>query len=440
MTGLNQAKNPRLVIVTIEGLGTNLVGCYGGAIAPTKNWDRLASKSIVVDQFWADTLRPIDILQSIWSGTHYATRQFRGEPESLNASAVPTLKPHISVLEKILLATDVLSVFEESETDEFGDLLYFEPDALIASETHYGSEHEGAQDVRATQLEQLFQAALGKWSVQLHQNPVLWIHASGLNGPWDAPYAYRQVMCDEGDPDPPVGRDRAELQITEKTDPDEIFGHACCAGGQAIAMDEAWELLEHAISELGIADDCMLILAGLGGYPMGEHGWVGNGLDSLFAETIHLPLIIRPGTRLDVGQRIPFIVQPHQLLETIERWMVPDSVPADLDLTEVMDLPPAESWPIVHQFGFALYQEQMHLIVPAWSYRWVKTNEGMEVKQLYAMPDDRWQQNEISQRAVSTVELMEDLRSRWLSYFQNPSTVTFHGTTRLPQELTHPFR
>jgi arylsulfatase A-like enzyme len=431
VTGLNQPKAPRLVIVTIEGLGTNLVGCYGGAIAPTKNWDRLASKSIVVDQFWADTLRPVDILHSIWSGTHYAARQLGAEPQAMDTPAVPVAKQQVAVMDKILLATDVLSVFEESETDAFGDLLYFEQDALIGPET---------EEMRASQLEQLFQAALGKWSAQLHQNPILWIHSSGLNGPWDAPYTYRQVMCDEGDPDPPVGRERAELQITEKTDPDEIFGHACCAGGQAIAMDEAWEMLEDAISELGIADDCMLILAGVGGYPMGEHGWVGNGLDSLFAETIHLPLIIRPGNRLDVGQRIPFIVQPHQLLETILRWLMPDSVPVDLDLTEIMDLPPAESWPIVHQVGFALYQEQMHLIAPAWSYRWMKTVEGTEVRQLYAMPDDRWQQNEISQRAVATVELMEDLRSRWLTYFQNPSTMTFHETTRLPQELTHPFR
>jgi len=429
-----------LVIVTIEGLGTNLVGCYGGAIAPTKNWDRLASKSIVVDQFWADTLRPVDVLQSMWFGSHYAARRLGTDPKSWGTLADPMLKPQISIMDKVLLATDVLSVFEESETDELGDLLYFEPDALISPETQVGYEQVGSQEARASQLEQLFQAALGKWSVQLQRHPILWIHSSGLNGPWDAPYSYRQVMCDEGDPDPPVGRDRAELQITEKTDPDEIFGHACCAGGQAIAMDEAWELLEDAISELGIADDCMLILAGLGGYPMGEHGWVGNGLNSLFAETIHLPLIIRPGNRLDVGQRIPFIVQPHQLLETIERWMVPDSAPANLDLTEVMDLPPAESWPIVHQIGFAMYQEQMHLIVPAWSYRWMKTGAGTEVKQLYAMPDDRWQQNEVSQRAVSTVELMEDLRARWLTYFQNPSTVTFHETTRLPQELTHPFR
>ena len=433
MTVLNQAKTPRLVVVTIEGLGTNLVGCYGGAIAPTKNWDHFASQSIVFDQFWADALQPVDVLHSFWSGSHFAFREL-GASRELGAIQSEHLNhSRVSFLKNVLFATDTLSVLEESETEEFGDILYFESEAIDDQESQ-----EDSDEVLATQLEQLFQAALGKWSTQLNKHPVLWIHSSGLNGPWDAPYAYRQVMCDEGDPDPPTGIEPADLQLTDDTDPDEVFGHSCCAGGQAIAMDEAWELLEDAIGELGIADDCMLILVGVSGYPMGEHGWVGNGLNSLYAETIHLPMIIRPGNRLEVGQRVPFIIQPHQLLGTMKQWLDPHFVSPDVNLAEIMDLPPAESWPIAHQFGFSLHEGQMHLIVPAWSYRQSINTEGVEAKQLYTMPDDRWQQNEVSQRAGSIVELMENLRGRCVSHFQSDSVLL--EATRLPEELTHPLR
>lgn len=417
-------------MITIEGLGTNLVGCYGGAIAPTKNWDRLASKSIVMDQFWADALRPVDVLHSLWSGSHFAARKCG----SVQLESAMQLQSNF--LEKILFATDSLPVLEESDTKWFGDILYFESDLNAALE----SQQESEDDSVTTQVEQLFQAAIGKWSAQLQDHPFLWIHSSGLNGPWDAPYAYRQIMCDEGDPEPPLDQEPAELQLTENTDPDDVFGHSCSAGGQAIAMDEAWALLQDAIEELGIADECLLILAGVSGYPMGEHGWVGNGLNALFSESIHLPLVIRPGNRLDIGHRLPFIVQPHQLIGFMNQWLFPNETQRELDLIQIPDLPPAESWPIIYQCGFSVHEHEMHLVVPAWSYRWSQTANGEIVTQLYAMPDDRWQQNEVSQRAGSTVEILESLRGQWLTTFQGADIASQHVATSLPQELTHPFR
>ena len=141
------------LIVSVEGLGTNLVGCYGCAIAPTKNLDSFACRSIVFDQFWADTLRPIDVLESMWTGKHFASR-----------CNDPSAECH-ALFERAMLITDSVEVIEESTRGDFGSTL------LIESQSNDSEESD------QTQITRLFEAALGKWAMQLEQYPVLWIHS-----------------------------------------------------------------------------------------------------------------------------------------------------------------------------------------------------------------------------------------------------------------------
>ena len=220
---------PRFVlVVTVEGLGTNLVGCYGGAIGPTKNLDSFACRSVVFDQFWADTSRPVDVLESMWTGSHFASR-----------GNDPSIKCH-SLFERAILITDSVEVLEESTLGDFGSVLLVE--------SHSDAPEEASQ----TQFTRLFEAALGQWATQRDEYPLLWIHSRGLNGDWDAPHEYRCVMCDEGDPDPPIGTIPGVLAITEETDPDEVFGLACAMGGQAMVFDDAWSLIEEILWKSGL--------------------------------------------------------------------------------------------------------------------------------------------------------------------------------------------
>ncbi len=409
-----------VVILTIEGLGCNLVGSYGGAIAPTKNWDSFASRAIVFDQYWADTLLPYDVLESMWSGTHFGSRQG-------NQVASPMQ------WENGLLVTDSLSLVENMDRDAFGDVLF--------AETSDSTEGESG----TTHIEQLIETALGAWANQLSDYPFLWIHSKGLSGKWDAPYEYRMVMCDDGDPDPPRETEPASLRIMPNTDPDEIFGWACAAGGQSIAYDDAWSIIENALGELGLAESSLLVLAGVAGFPMGEHGWVGTAGQSLYAETIHLPLIIRPGHQLDLGIRVPFMVQPHMIASTIRSWLGGNKAIGEsaspMDLVTQTDAFAAEHWPPANQVACSLFQDQIHVAVPAWSCRWECNRDQTELPQekaeLFAMPDDRWQQNEISQRALEVLESMVQVRAGLLDNLRSGSLA---NSDALPKELINPQR
>lgn len=446
--------NPRYaLIVTIEGLGTNLVGCYGGAIAPTKNLDSFACRSIVFDQFWSDTMRPVDILESMWTGKHFAARN--SDP-SVACNAL---------FERAILITDSVDVVEESTLGDFGSVLLVEGsasddetsdpeetgdiydlcDVEEPSDAEEISAPETSQEQEQTEIARLFETALGQWATQMDEFPILWIHSRGLNGKWDAPYEYRCVMCDEGDPEPPFETSAAELRLSDETDPDEVFGLACSMGAQSMVLDDAWSMVEEFLEQLGVASDCLQVLAGVQGYPIGEHGWVGHGGKTLYAESLHLPLVVRPGDGLNVGVRVPFMVQPNSILKTLVGWMDEDGAELHMDvmttdLVSEIDALPAEHWPTKNNFAYACAEGQVHVAVPAWSCRWSRSSSTVELNlervELFATPDDRWQQNEVSQRAQSIVEELTERRDAWLRCCEGAAA----QWPALSSDLTHPIR
>lgn len=440
------------IVVTVEGLGTNLVGCYGNALTPTPALDRFASQSLVADQFWMDGLDPVEVLESMWSGFH--RRERAGMQGREDASPRKLKIPGLFV-------TDDPRVYEAA-------LRYIDGEVHLL-EIAYTVE---------TRFSSLVSDALNQWIPKLGEYAWLWIHSRGLRGPWDAPYELRLAMCDEGDPQPPSDVEPPVRIVDNSTDPDEIFGWACGAGGQAIAMDEVWGLLTDAIQELGFEASALVILAGVQGYPLGEHGMVGipemearpdgsvansphgeishgeisHGAmhrgamhhGAMYAERLHCPLIIRPGDQLPLSIRFSQFVQPHHLGCLLEDWIEGSTWLESEDASQESDgensLSPLgdgdierDGWTLsrmIHGSGvdrlkwlpfqrcaFAWGESEAALMLPSWSARFsnLEPDRWLEATvELYAMPDDRWQQNEISARAPSIVDAMNSLLNAWM--------------------------
>jgi len=480
------------IVVTIEGLGTNLVGCYGNALTPTPTFDRFASQSLVADQFWMDGIDPVEVLESMWSGLH---RRERVGAQGLEKASPPKIKiPGI-------LVTDDPRVYEAALRYVDGEVQLV--DIAYTMETRFSS---------------LVSDALNQWIPNLEKYPWLWIHSRGLSGPWDAPYELRLAMCDEGDPQPPSVVEPPVSLVDSSTDPDRIFGWACGAGGQAIAMDEVWGLLTEAIQELGFESSAMVILAGIQGYPLGEHGMVGlGGIDAedgggtaesnkatstdgskgpgaMYAERLHCPLIIRPGDQLPLSIRFSQFVQPHHLARLLEEWLEGSaSIRQDSGLAKCNDeqIPRSSEGEVVAGQGWTLAtmihgagvdrlkwlpfqrsamawdESEVALMLPSWAARYstvvydvqleaairelAKQSERIsdqaeslgergeieernervanELKiELFAMPDDRWQQNEISARAPAIIDAMNSVVNAWMQ-------IGVHGRDRLAQLL-----
>jgi hypothetical protein len=383
-----------------------------------------------------DGCHPSEILTSMWSGRHQSERSHTGDI-SKTIKARGTLRSPGLFISDSPIAIPIAQRWLEGE-------------AFLSSPSTPGE----------TKFASLVQQGLEQWIPKLESYPWLWIHSRGLLSDWDAPYEYRCAMCDEGDPLPPRDTNPPILTIDEGTDPDVAFGWACGAGAQAMVIDEVWEWLESALQELGLAEHCLLGLAGVLGYPLGEHGQIGwrphtseqssapkpeqrwkrvGTQSQLFAEHLHTPLILRPGGRLPLGLRLAPFVQPHHMASWIESWIESDAMPparpsdttVDLDpcrdldgLMELSGLRP-ESWPGSHRLAFASDGAQNAIMVPGWSALWDIADEEDSHGELFAMPDDRWQQNEIRSRAPDILRGLRQLKNDWLQTLRtNPSEVS----------------
>ena len=377
----------KAIILSIDGLGTNLVGAYGNSLCPTPNMNTLAAKSICLDQFWADSSDSLSVLASLWTGTHTLNRDF------------DCFSDWTQWVRQGVLVTDDKRLVESAAANVFERVIFVDHDSL----------EEG------TEFEELVEAALGAWVAESQMFSLLWIHSRGLRGAWDAPYNYRKIMCDEEDPEPPEDIAPIFFAVDNSTDPDEIFGVSCAVVGQVVVMDQAIGELLGTIRELKQDSETLVGLIGVSGYPLGEHGMVGGESGALYAETLHCPCMFRFGDELPVGLRLPTIMQPHEIGDWVATWL--NMEPPEHEESTVLDQLCDESIDTPNRIGaaIAIAENEWFVASPAWSCRIQSQPDGFPPKvELYAKPDDRWEQNEISIRATSVTEKMLALRDKLL--------------------------
>ena len=414
----------KAILVTIDGWGTNFVGAYGNSLCGTPNLDHFAANSIVFDRAYTSSSLLDAVLQSISNGQHPQERPLAGPIEL--AEVLQTIG------KQSIFMTDDPAVAELEWVQSFNESFCFDP-----TQDEADSRDEEAADWTETRLAIFIEAALGELARFSEQSDGLpdwtWLHLSGLAKTWDAPYEDRLQLCDEeDDPEPPRGIDPAEFEVTRASDPDTIFGAACGAAAQAKIIDQLWVWLDAFLDELVDREECLVILTGVRGYPLGEHRSVGFLDNELYSELIHIPLIVQPGKML-IGTRDNHLVQPMSIWVSIIDWLGIGESQLQLAKAESEKRPlstnlfashmdTAISPPTLPPICYVAILETSSLQVPRWSAVWEQINDptGMdssEAIRLYLSPDDRWQQNDATSRAAEISEAMLNVRnaySQWL--------------------------
>jgi arylsulfatase A-like enzyme len=208
----------------------------------------------------------------------------------------------------------------------------------------------------------------------------------------------RERVAAEDDPQPQDFVAPPSLELPRDYDPDFVLGIVQAYAAEIMAFDENLGTLLATLDALCDPANTLLILTSPRGYALGEHLRVGAAGDALRGELLQVPLLVRfpdRATRLtrlgglhqpsDVHSLIAGAIQSHQLisLESIVHEIVPASAP-----------------------------EETSLRTAHWFYRQSGAGENC-LKELYAKPDDRWEVNEVSQRATEVVGAFEEF-VQWL--------------------------
>ena len=273
------------IILAIDGLNTSMLPPYGNTLIDTPYFNQLAAQSDTCDFSISDTPDLVAGMRSVWHACHAANPAVQSEhlATRLSTAGVQTV-----------LFTDEPDLSESALAESF--------DRIIKAEST--SPTELATSVDQTWLANFFAQAVACVQ-QLEPGTLLWIHCRGLFGAWDAPYPIRKQLADEEDPDPPESIEAPKGSFDSKQDsPDVLLGHQQCCAAQLILLDEFLGVL---LDQVTMIPSTMLSLMSTRGYPLGEHGQIGQPRE-LYSEMIHVPLMIRwPETKC--GTRIQHLVQ-----------------------------------------------------------------------------------------------------------------------------------
>ncbi len=269
------------------------------------------------------------LYRSLWTAAHplrFSLQQKEGlTPPRVEPEGLPQLFANRQYHTTLL--SDDTALKQYPGTQGFADLVWLSPAAARhttdPAETHFAHMFARASELLAEQKHHGNPPA-GRNESQKH---FLWIHLRGMTGPWDAPLAWRQTLCDDDDPAPYDGIIPPCAELNGKN-PDEVFQFACAHASQVQLLDTCLgafcDSLRLEANQNGEAAP-LLVIVGTRGFPLGEHGCLGHIRPQLFTENVHLPLLIRFPDKTGQLQRINALVETGDVMPTLLDWVAPST-------------------------------------------------------------------------------------------------------------------
>ena len=362
----------RAVVIAADGLNVNPLGGYGNEWVRTPHLDRLCAEGVTFDWHYADNPDPGAARRS-WQTGRYHLPGGTPSPPAPGCPELFALLRASGVEVRRLRQEDVREGFGGAVTAALGEL--------------------GGAD---------------RW--------LLWVDTDRLLPPWAADpelfEAYLEVPEEEiGDDeilpweDPPVGPiDRDDLLSWDRLH----ATFAAAVSGFDADLGEVFDLLRGR----GLDRDALWVVTASGGYPLGEHGYVGPHRPWVHDEAVHVPLILRLPGAAEAGRRVAGLTQGVDLMPTLLEAF---GVPAP-DSAQGSSLLPLARGAAEAVREYACYGWQIGpaaewgLRTPGWAFLLPVSphpDDPPRKPRLYAKPDDRWEVNDLRQKHLDFADRLE---------------------------------
>ena len=294
-----------LLVVTVDRLPAWMLAAYGATWVATPALDSLAARGVVFDRVITPSLVARDTLNDL-----LAAASPQGQTV-LAAAAAGGWQP--------VVVTDDATVAAGMTAGDAGTGISVRLVEAVAKEN---IEENDAQ----TNIARLVDAALDVIASGDHR--LVWCHVGSLGVAWDAPERYRDRYIDPEDPPPPRGARVPGFAVDTDTDPDLVVGIRQVFAGQITLLDSQLGRLFAAVREgkAAAAGDWTVLVVGVGGLPLGLHGWVGAGGPELpYGELVHVPAIFVDAAGRMAAQRYGGLVVPADLGCTVSELVAQET-------------------------------------------------------------------------------------------------------------------
>lgn len=300
---------PNLVILSIDTLRADHLGCYGYFRDTSPHIDAFAREAVFFEQAYAPmaTTLPshVSMLTALYPFEHGVTANVGdgGKPFGLR----PDLKSFAQVAAAAGYATGGFvsaTPLKRPSGFHLGFDVYDEP-----------AEDQAARPAAATNRPAL------DWLERVSQRPfLLFVHYYDPHVPYAPPAEYQQLFTDEGSLDPLI----AERGMPERVEPAPCKGRVATVTRTAINLydaeiryvDEQVGRVLERLRALDLWEKSIIVITADHGEGLNQHDWPQHG--RIWNEQLHVPLLIRFPQRLATpAQRVAQLVSLVDLIPTL---------------------------------------------------------------------------------------------------------------------------
>lgn len=300
------ASTTNVLLITVDTLRADRLGCYGYATAQTPHIDRLAAEGALFEHAYCDVPWTTPSMASVMTGTYAIHHGFRSTYQQLaesNFTLAEALKAKGYQTAAVIGSFPLDSSFRLNQGFDSYDEKFDTPSVL--GEPTPGSAQVPAEfhaNVDAQRLHQFAKARADayrsddkvsdvaiEWLKRAPRQPYfLWVHYFGPHEKSDAR----------------LSEDEARAKMLRDYDPD------------VATNDRAVGRLLDALRARGDADRTVVILHADHGQSLGEHFYFGHG-KNLYDATLRIPLIVRAPGRIPAGRRVASLARNVDIMPTV---------------------------------------------------------------------------------------------------------------------------
>ncbi len=267
-----------MVLISVDTLRADRLGCYGYRNAQTPRVDELAREGILFEQAFTPVPLTLPAHASLLTGTYPAIAGVHDNGEILSPS-VPTLAEHLRSQGFQTAAFVGAFVLDR----RFGLAKGFD---LYQGDFHPSLVKSADPDTIEIRGDQVETAAEDWIAAHRSERFFVFVHFYDLHGPYLLPPSWRS-------------RFHGRIYDGELSYVDDLIGHL-------------WSTLQRS----GLADRTLLVITADHGEGLGDHGERSHGF-FLYSATTHIPLIFRCPDRRFAGRRVGIIVRLIDIAPTI---------------------------------------------------------------------------------------------------------------------------
>jgi arylsulfatase A-like enzyme len=388
---------PNVLLITVDTLRADYLGCYGHPEVKTPNIDRLAAEGVNFRNNVAPSQCTNPAHASIFTGLYLAFHGVYDNQTPLAEEALTMAEILRQRDYKTLGAVSARHLNTENAnfTQGFDEFLECEPVEITAEERN----HKFLKKLRKAASRSFF----------------AWVHYYDPHGDYVPPSPYDTMYPVGAEYDPVPGKEVMDLSEEKKSgpvDPDEIIP---LYKGEISYLDHHIGRLLDLLDELEIADDTLVILVADHGESMTEQG-IYFCHAGLYNQTTHVPLILRFPGRIRPGLEFSGMTSSVDVLPTVLDLLGFELRGSALDGRSLVpaltdpDYQPHEFVIVEAVDGIigALYQAGYKYLKP-YGDEWSVTEDH-----LFRPFEDYWETQDLKHKEAERARQMESFLDSWL--------------------------